>query len=98
MADSKDNLSLLPMARAANSNQHNIFNVNVLKIIFWNPKADIPIFYGDNAKDSVKAKLMYNQIQIAQTTYHWSDAATVGNFKMVLRGWSIDWLNIIKDT
>jgi hypothetical protein len=40
---------------------------------------------------------MYNQIKIAQTMYHWLDAATAGNFKLALRGKAIDWLNYIKE-
>ena len=54
--------------------------VNQLETLFSNPKADIPIFYGDKNKDSVTAKFMYDRIIIAQTTYRWSDAATAGNF------------------
>ncbi len=72
--------------------------VNQLETLFSNPKADIPIFYGDKNKDSVTAKFMYDRIVIAQTTYRWSDAATAGNFKLALRGKAIDWLNYIKDT
>ena len=37
-------------------------------------------------------------MKIAQATYHWSDAATAGNFKLALRGKAIDWLNYNKDT
>ena len=72
--------------------------VNQLQTIFSNPKADIPVFYGDKSRDSVTAKFMYDRIIIAQTTYRWSDAATAGNFKLALRGKAIDWLNYIKDT
>ena len=68
MADNEDNA-----AAAANPNPHNL--VNELKTIFSNPKADILIFYGDKTKDSVTPKFMYDRILIAQTTYHWSDAA-----------------------
>ncbi len=81
-------------AAAAANNQM----VNQLETIFSNPKADIPIFYGDKTKDSVTAKFMYDRIMIAQATYRWSDAATAGNFKLALRGKAIDWLNYIKDT
>jgi hypothetical protein len=51
----------------------------------------------DREKDSTKAKFMFHRIKIAQT-YHWSDAATAGNFKLLLSGKAIDWLNYIKDT
>jgi hypothetical protein len=33
---------------------------------------------------------MFDRIKIAQTTYHWSDAATAGNFKHALQGGVID--------
>jgi hypothetical protein len=72
--------------------------VNQLETIFSNPKADIPVFYGDKTRDSVTAKFMYDRIIIAQATYRWSDTATAGNFKLALRGKAIDWLNFIKDT
>ena len=72
--------------------------VNQLQTIFSNPKADIPVFYGEKNRDSVTAKFMYDRIIIAQTTYRWSDAATAGNFKLALRGKAIDWLNYIRDT
>ena len=81
-------------AAAAANNQI----VNQLETIFSNPKADIPIFYGEKTRDSITAKFMYDRIIIAQTTYRWSDAATAGNFKLALRGKAIDWLNYIKDT
>jgi hypothetical protein len=41
---------------------------------------------------------MFDHIKIAQTTYHWSDATTAGNFKLALRSRAIDWLNYKKDT
>ena len=41
---------------------------------------------------------MIDRIKIAKTTYHWSDSATAGNFKLALRGKAIDWLNYIKYT
>jgi hypothetical protein len=72
--------------------------VNELKLIFSNQKADIPVFYAKIAKDSVKAKLLYGQILIAQTMYHWSDTATVANLKLALRRCTIDWQNYMKDT
>jgi hypothetical protein len=59
-------------------------NVNKLKTLFSNPKADIPIFYGDHTKDSITAKNLFDRIKIAQTTYHWSDIATARNFKLAL--------------
>ncbi len=81
-------------AAAAANNQM----VNQLQTIFSNPKADIPIFYGDKTRDSITAKFMYDRIIIAQATYRWSDAATAGNFKLALRDKAIDWLNYINDT
>ena len=92
MADNEENNP----AAQANPNPHNL--VNELKTIFSNPKADIPLFYGDKAKDSITPRFMYDRILIAQTTYHWSDEATAGNFKLALRGKAIDWLNYIRDT
>ena len=86
-----------PAANAALPNQ-NVVNVDELKTLFSNPKADIPIFYGDRTKDTVTPKFMFDGIKIAQSTYRWSDAATAGNFKLALRGRAIDWLNYIKDT
>jgi hypothetical protein len=71
-------------------------NVNELKKLFSNRKADIPIFYGDHTKFT--AKFMFDRIKIAQTTYYWSAAATAGNLKLALRGKVIDWLNYMKDT
>jgi hypothetical protein len=65
-------------------------NVNELKTLFSNPKADIPIFYGDHTKDSITAKFMFDQIKIAQTTYQWSDATTASSFKLALWGKAID--------
>jgi hypothetical protein len=59
-------------------------NVNKIKTNFSNPMTDISIFYGDHTKDSVTAKNLFDQIKIAETTYHWSDAATTGNFKLAL--------------
>ena len=61
-------------------------NVDELKTLFSNPKAHIPIFYGDLTKDTVTPKFMFDHIKIAQSTYRWSDAATAGNFKLALRG------------
>jgi len=85
-----------PAAGAAAAANNQI--VNQLQTIFSNPKADIPIFYGEKTRDSITAKFMYDRIIIAQTTYRWTDAATAGNFKLALRGKAIDWLNYIKDT
>ena len=72
-------------------------NVNQLKTAFSNPKADIPIIYGDSALDNVSAKFLLDRIRIAHTTYGWSDETTAGNFKLALRGLAIDWLNHIRD-
>jgi hypothetical protein len=54
----------------------NILNVNKLKTLCSNPKADIHIFYGDHTKDSITAKFMFDHIKIAQATYHCSDGVT----------------------
>ena len=75
-----------------------LIDVNQLKTAFGNPKADIPIFYGDAALDNVSAKFLLERIRIAKTTYGWSDETTAGNFKLALRGLAIDWLNHTKDT
>jgi hypothetical protein len=56
--------------KLAPSNQHNLVNVNELKTLFSNPKADIAIFYGDHTKEAVTSKYIYDQIKIAQMTYH----------------------------
>jgi hypothetical protein len=75
-------------AQAANPK---IINVNELIILFSNPKSDIPIYYGDHTKDSITSKSMFDLIKNAQATmYHWSDAATAGNFKLALRGKATD--------
>jgi hypothetical protein len=66
---------------------HKVMNVNELKTLLSNPKADTPIFYGDHTKDSTAATFVFNQIKIAQMTYHWSDAAKAYNFKLVLRAY-----------
>ncbi len=73
-------------------------NVNELKTLFSNLKADIPIFYEEHSKDSITAKFMFDRIKIAQPTYYWLDAASACNFKLALRGKSVDWLNYIRDT
>jgi hypothetical protein len=62
-------------AQALASNPQ-VMNVNELKTLFSNPKADIPIFYQDHTKESIMAKFVFNRIKTAQTTYHWSGAAT----------------------
>jgi hypothetical protein len=41
-----DNKTPQPPSGSDNHNQHNVVNVNKLKTLFSNPKADIPIFYG----------------------------------------------------
>jgi hypothetical protein len=64
-------------------------------MIFLNPKADIPNFYGDITKVSGTAKFMYHQILITQTMYQWPKAVTVKNLKLALRGRAIDWLSYI---
>jgi hypothetical protein len=84
--------------QAGPTNSHRLVNVNELKTLFANPNADIPIFYGDRTKDYVTPKFMNLWIKIARTTYHWSDKATAGNFKLSLKGRVIDWLNYIKGT
>jgi hypothetical protein len=52
-------------AAQAQAGNQNIMNVNELKTLFSNPKADIPIFYGDQSKDSITAKFMFDCIKIA---------------------------------
>ena len=38
-----------------------LINVNQLKMAFSNPKADIPLFYGNYAMDSLSPKLFFGQ-------------------------------------
>ena len=59
-----------------------------------NPKADIPLFYGDSTLDNVSAKFLLDRIRIVPTTYGWTDETTAGNFKLALRGKEIDGLII----
>jgi hypothetical protein len=47
MADDKDQQA---QPQAGPPNPPNLVNVNLLKTLFLNPKADIPIFYGDDTK------------------------------------------------
>ena len=61
-----------------------LIDVNQLKTAFGNPKADIPIFYGDASLDNGSAKFLLERIRIARTTYGWSDETTAGNFKFAL--------------
>ncbi len=83
MADNK--IPLQP-AGNGNPNQHNVVNVNKLMKIFSNPKADILTFSGDHTKDTLTAKYMFDQIRIAKTTSHWSDAAPAENFNFCPEG------------
>jgi hypothetical protein len=69
------------MAEGKQQANPHVMNVNELKTLFSNPKAYIPNFYGDRTNDSITSKFMYDRIKIAQTTCHWSDSATAGNFK-----------------
>jgi hypothetical protein len=46
-------------------------NVNEMKTLFSNPKADITIFYRDHTMDSIMTKFMFDWIKIALATYHW---------------------------
>ena len=75
-----------------------IIDVNQLKTAFGNPKADIPIFFGEASLDNVSAKFFLDRIKIARTTNGWSDKTTAGNFKLALRGLAIDWLNHTRET
>ena len=75
-----------------------LIDVNQLKTAFGNPKGDIPIFYGDASMDNVSAKFLLDRIRIATTAYRWTDETTARNFKLVLRGLAIDWLNHTRDT
>ena len=63
-----------------------LIDANQLKTAFSNPKADIPIFYGDASLDNVSAKFFLERIRIARTTYGLSDETTAGNFKLALKG------------
>ncbi len=78
----EDEQQAAAQAQAANPQ---IMNVNELKTLFSNPKADIPILYGDHTKDPFTAKFMFDHIKIAKTIYNCSDAATAQNFKLALR-------------
>ena len=73
-------------------------NINDLRNIFLNAKADIPIFNGDPHVDSITPRFMYDRIIIARQTYGWTDEATAGNFKLALRGKAIDWIKYVEDT
>ena len=75
-----------------------LIDVNQLKTAFGNPKADMPIFYGDASMDNVSAKFLLDRIRIASTMCGWTDETTAGNFKLALRGLAIDWLNHTRDT
>ena len=74
-----------------------LIGVNQLRTWFSNPKADIPIFYGDPTMDNVSAKFLFDRIKIACTKYECSGETTAGNFKLALRGKAINWLNHIRD-
>ena len=87
-----------PAAGQAQAGQGNVVNVNELKALFSNPKADSPICYGDHTKDTLTVKFMFDCIKIAQAAYNWSDAARAGNFQLALRGRAINWLIYINNT
>jgi hypothetical protein len=59
MADNENN-NLVSQGGDENPNPQ-IVNVNELKTIFSNYKADIPVFYEDITKYSVTAKFMFDQ-------------------------------------
>jgi hypothetical protein len=82
MADDQDQQA---QPQADLVNPQNLVSVKELETLFSNSKADIPIFYGEQIIDNVKAKFMCDQIKTVQTTYHWSEEATAGNFKLALR-------------
>jgi hypothetical protein len=87
--------------KEAGANQNNpIFvNINHLRHIFINPTSVLPIFHGDLNKDIVKARFLFVRVKIVQTAAcHWSDKATVGNFKLALKIKRVDWLSYIRDT
>ena len=48
--------------------QAQLIDVNQLKTAFGNPKADIPIFYGDASLDNVSAKFLLERFRIARST------------------------------
>jgi hypothetical protein len=50
----EDKQQVAAQAQAAHSN---VMNVNELKTLFSNPKAEIPICYGEHKKDSITAKI-----------------------------------------
>ena len=75
-----------------------LINVNQLRTAFSNPKADITCFYGFSTFDKVSAKFLLERIRIAHTIYGWTDITTAGNFRLVLRGKAILWLNYSRDT
>ena len=55
-------------AQAAAAGQP-LIDVNQERMAFGNPKADIPLFYGDSKLDNVSAKLLLDRIRIAYTMY-----------------------------
>ena len=58
-----------PAAPAQTVAAQPLFDVNELKTVFSNPKADIPLYYGNSAMDNVSAKFLLDRIRIPRTTY-----------------------------
>jgi hypothetical protein len=73
MKMAEDKQQAAAQAQAANPN---VMNVNELKALFSNPKANIPIFYGGHTNDSITVKFMFYGIKIAQASYNWSEPAS----------------------
>jgi hypothetical protein len=74
------------------------YECELIKNIALNPKGRHPNLLQGSPIDSTAAKFMFDRINIAQATYHWSNAATASNFKLALRGKAVYWLNNIKNT
>ena len=76
----------------------NVINPADLRGILSTPLTDIPIFYGDEKKDTVIAKFLYERMKIAVETKNWTDAQAGGNFSLQLRGKALEWLEFVRDT
>ena len=85
-------------AAAAAAPAMNVINPADLRHILSTPLTDIPIFYGDEKKDTVTAKFLYDRMKLAVETNHWNDADAGGNFCLQLRGKALEWLEFVRDT
>jgi hypothetical protein len=63
-----DNKNPQQPAGNVNPNQHNVVNVNQLKTLFSNPKADILMFSVGHTKGSVTVTFMFDHFKKAQVT------------------------------